>query len=60
MNEMEKIPDWQNRTALLLGEENLNRLRAAHVFIAGLGGVGGIAAELICHTMGMSGRTPAF
>ena len=48
MNEMEKIPDWQNRTALLLGEENLNRLRAAHVFIAGLGGVGGIAAELIC------------
>ena len=48
MNEMEKIPDWQNRTALLLGEENLNKLRAAHVFVAGLGGVGGIAAELIC------------
>ena len=41
-------PDWQNRSALLLGEENLEKLRRAHVFVAGLGGVGGIAAELIC------------
>ena len=41
------VPPWQQRTALLLGEENLKRLEKAHVFVAGLGGVGGIAAEMI-------------
>ena len=48
MSELENIPDWQSRTALLLGEGNVEKLRRAHVFVAGLGGVGGIAAELIC------------
>lgn len=38
---------WQQRTALLLGEDRLKRLQEAHVFIAGVGGVGGIAAEMI-------------
>lgn len=39
------IPDWQSRTALLLGEEKLKSLQKAHVLIAGLGGVGAYVAE---------------
>ncbi len=39
------IPEWQSRTALLLGEENLNKLVNSHVLVAGLGGVGAYAAE---------------
>jgi tRNA threonylcarbamoyladenosine dehydratase len=35
------------RTALLLGEPALTSLRARHVFIAGLGGVGSFAAEAV-------------
>lgn len=37
---------WQERTALLLGEEALQRLREAVVVVAGLGGVGAYAAEM--------------
>ncbi len=42
------LPEWQQRTALLLGEEKMNRLAAAHVLVVGLGGVGAYAAEMIC------------
>lgn len=38
---------WTDRTRLLLGDEKLERLRAAHVLIVGLGGVGAYAAEMI-------------
>ena len=41
------MADWLERTGLLLGEENLERLRAAHVLIVGVGGVGGYAAEML-------------
>ena len=44
---MEKY-DWQQRTALLLGEEKMERIRNAHVLVVGLGGVGAYAAEMIC------------
>ena len=37
----------EERTALLLGEEGVARLRAAHVILFGLGGVGGHAAEAL-------------
>ncbi|MBN1949797.1 MAG: tRNA threonylcarbamoyladenosine dehydratase [Bacteroidales bacterium] len=37
--------NWLCRTELLLGGESLERLRKAHVLIAGLGGVGAYAAE---------------
>ena len=37
--------EWLSRTELLLGEENMNRLRQAHVLVVGLGGVGAYAAE---------------
>lgn len=36
-----------SRTALLLGEEGVNRLAAAHVAVFGIGGVGGHAAEAL-------------
>jgi tRNA threonylcarbamoyladenosine dehydratase len=39
---------WQERTKLLIKEEKLKVLKDAHVFIAGLGGVGAYAAELLC------------
>ena len=40
--------NWQCRTTLLLGNEESDLLSKAHVLIAGLGGVGGYAAEQLC------------
>ena len=37
--------NWNSRTELLLGQENINRLGRAHVLVVGLGGVGAMAAE---------------
>ncbi len=42
------IPAWQERTALLFGEEKMARLKQSHVLVVGLGGVGAYAAEMIC------------
>jgi tRNA A37 threonylcarbamoyladenosine dehydratase len=39
---------WKERTELLLGKQKIEKLRNAHVFIAGLGGVGAYAAENLC------------
>ncbi len=39
--------NWLERSELLLGEENLRRLREANVLVAGVGGVGAYAAEMI-------------
>ncbi len=39
---------WQERTVLMLGDEDLEKLRKAHVLIVGLGGVGAYAAEQLC------------
>ncbi|EJX09743.1 hydrogenase accessory protein HypB [gut metagenome] len=44
----EWIPEWQQRTELLLGEEKMRRLHQAHVLVVGVGGVGAYAAEMIC------------
>ena len=41
------IPYWMSRTELLLGEEKLATLFDKHVLVVGLGGVGGICAEMI-------------
>ena len=46
VSERGQIPQWQERTALLLGEEALVRLKEAVVVVAGLGGVGAYAAEM--------------
>ena len=41
-------PGWQERTIQLLGEKKFARLQQAHVLVAGMGGVGSMAAEMIC------------
>lgn len=41
------IPYWMSRTQLLLGDEKLTKLLNKHVLVVGLGGVGGICAEMI-------------
>ena len=40
--------NWQDRTALLIGMEKVKRLRKASVLIVGIGGVGAVAAEMLC------------
>jgi tRNA A37 threonylcarbamoyladenosine dehydratase len=40
--------EWRVRTEFLIGSDNIQKLEDAHVFIAGLGGVGGYAAEQLC------------
>lgn len=40
--------NWNVRTELLLGKEKIERLRQSHILVAGLGGVGAYAAEMIC------------
>ncbi len=42
------MEEWLSRTEMVLGEEALRRLKESHVLIAGLGGVGSWAAEMIC------------
>ncbi len=39
---------WQERTELLLGSGKLERLKKSNVLVVGLGGVGAVAAEMIC------------
>lgn len=38
---------WQQRTAMLVGEDGLARLKAATVAVVGIGGVGAWAAEML-------------
>lgn len=42
------MDSWTQRTELLTGNNGLNKLRNSSVLIVGLGGVGGLAAEMIC------------
>ena len=44
------IPYWMSRTQLLLGDETLESLINKHVLVVGLGGVGGICAEMIARS----------
>ena len=41
------IPYWMSRSQLLLGDEKIETLLTKNVLIVGLGGVGGICAEMI-------------
>jgi len=41
------IPYWLSRTQLMLGDEKVETLMGKNVLIVGLGGVGGICAEMI-------------
>lgn len=40
--------EWRERTILLLGQENVEKLQQFHVLVAGLGGVGGMVVEALC------------
>ncbi len=40
--------NWQERTLLLLDHEKTEILNASNILVAGLGGVGGYAAEMLC------------
>lgn len=40
-----EFPKWMERTVQLLGPGKVERLQGAHVLVAGLGGVGSVAAE---------------
>lgn len=44
---MAEIPEWQERTGLLLGPERLGKLAESTVAVIGLGGVGAYAAEML-------------
>ena len=44
------MPDQYSRTRLLLGEEGIEKLRAARVILFGLGGVGGYTAEALARS----------
>jgi tRNA A37 threonylcarbamoyladenosine dehydratase len=39
---------WLSRTELLIGKESLDKLKSAHILVAGLGGVGSYSADAIC------------
>ena len=39
--------NWQERTVLLIGEKKQEKLQKAHVFVVGLGGVGGACLEAL-------------
>jgi len=41
------IPYWMSRTQLMLGDEPIVQLMSKNVLVVGLGGVGGICAEMI-------------
>ena len=41
---------WYERSALLLGEDGMQRLAAATVAVFGLGGVGSYAAEALARS----------
>lgn len=41
------MADWLERTALLIGEEQIDKLKSKHILIVGLGGIGSFAGEFI-------------
>ena len=41
---------WLSRSALLVGDEGIEKLQSKHVLVVGLGGVGSFAAEFICRS----------
>ena len=41
------MDSWQQRTALLIGQEGVEKLSQKHVLVVGVGGVGAYAAEML-------------
>ena len=44
------LENWHSRTELLIGKEAVEKLANKHIFIAGVGGVGGYVAEMLART----------
>lgn len=44
------MENWLNRTQYLIGEENIEKLKNAHVAVLGLGGVGSYTVEALCRS----------
>ena len=42
------MPEWTDRTRLLIGQQGIDLLKNARAAVLGLGGVGGNAAEALC------------
>lgn len=42
------MANWYSRTELLVGSDKFSQLSNSHVLIVGVGGVGGVAAEMLC------------
>ena len=40
--------EWLVRSEMLINAENLEKIHSSHVLVAGLGGVGAFAAEMLC------------
>jgi tRNA threonylcarbamoyladenosine dehydratase len=40
--------DWLNRTRLLVGDNNIEKIKNSNILVVGLGGVGAYAAEMLC------------
>ena len=49
-NGSQHFPDWMSRTVQLLGEARCEKLKQSHVLVAGMGGVGSVAAEALVRT----------
>lgn len=45
-----KDRNWLSRTALLIGEQGLDKLQSKHVLVVGLGGIGSFAAEFLARS----------
>ncbi len=52
---MSELRPIQERTRILVGDGGIARLGDAHVFLAGMGGVGSYAAEALARA-GVGGR----
>jgi tRNA A37 threonylcarbamoyladenosine dehydratase len=44
------VPVWLSRTDVLMGEGSIQKLQQSNVLVVGLGGVGGICAEMIARS----------
>lgn len=44
------LAEWNSRTRLLVGDKGVERLASARVLVAGVGGVGGYAAEMLARS----------
>ncbi len=42
--------NWEQRTDLLIGEKNIEKLHHSRILVVGLGGVGAYAAEMLCRS----------